>query len=68
MMTIHLAWQWRSTRHKANTVHPGEVVTDLNPGGKIGVEEGARSSVEMATLGDDGPNGTFSHLGQTLLW
>ena len=68
MMTIHYAWQWRGTQHKANAVHPGEVKTELNPDGKIKVEEGARSSVEMATLGNDGPNGTFSHLGETLPW
>ena len=68
MMTIHYAWQWRGTRHKANAVHPGQVKTQLNPYGEIGVEEGARSSVEMATLGEDGPNGSFSHLGQQLPW
>ena len=68
MMTIHYAWQWRNTNHRANAVHPGQVKTELNPGGEIGVEEGAKSSVEMATIPNDGPNGTFTHLGETLPW
>ena len=68
MMTIHYAWQWRDTAHRANAVHPGSVKTDLNPSGDLTVEEGAKSSVEMATIPDDGPNGTFSHLGESLPW
>ena len=68
MMTVHYAWQWKNTPHRANAVHPGGVKTDLNPGGELSVEEGAKTSVEMATIGEDGPNGTFSHLGQPLPW
>ena len=68
MMTLHHAKTWNGTPHRANAIHPGSVVTDLNPKGDISVEEGAKSSVEMATVGSDGPNGTFSHLGQPLPW
>ena len=68
MMTVHYAWQWRNTPHRANAVHPGEVQTDLNPGGKLTVQQGAVTSVEMATIGDDGPNATFTHLGKNLPW
>ena len=68
MMTVHYAWQWRGTKHKANAIHPGSVKTDLNQSGDIDVTEGAKSSVELATIGADGPNGTFSHLGQPLPW
>ena len=68
MMTIHYAWQWRDTRHKANALHPGSVVTDANPSGEISVEEGAKTSVAMATLRDDGSNGGFFYLGETLPW
>ena len=68
MMTVHYAWQWRGGAHRANAVHPGSVVTDLNPGGDLTVEEGAKTSVEMATIPNDGPNGTFTHLGETLPW
>ncbi len=69
MMTVHGAWQWKNSAHKANAVHPGNVQAASNPfGGGIRVEEGAKTSVEMATIGSDGPNGTFSHLGQPLPW
>ena len=68
MMTIHYAWQWRETPHRANAIHPGSVKTDLNPNGDLTVEEGAKSSVIMATIGDDGPNGSYTHLGETLPW
>ncbi len=68
MLTLHYAALWENTPHRANAVHPGSVKTDLNPTGDLTVEEGARSSVEMATLGSDGPNGTFSHLGKPLPW
>ena len=68
MMTLHYASQWKDTNHRANAVHPGQVKTQLNPHGEISVEEGAKSSVELATISNDGPNGTFSHLGETVPW
>lgn len=68
MITLHYAHQWKGTPHRANTIHPGSVVTDLNPNGDIPVEEGAKTSVELATIGSDGPNGGFFHLGETLPW
>ena len=68
MMTGHYAWQWKDSPHRANAVHPGNVQTDANPDGEISVEEGAKSSVEMATIPNDGPNGTFSYLGETMPW
>ena len=68
MMTLNYAQKWKDTPHRANTIHPGNVKTDLNPGGQLSVEEGAKSSVEMATIPKDGPNGTFTHLGENLPW
>jgi len=68
MMTTHYAYQWKGTAHKANTIHPGSVKTDLNPNGELTVEEGAKTSVELATVADDGPNGKFFHLGNELPW
>ncbi len=68
MITIHYASQWKNTPHKANAIHPGSVKTDLNSWGELTVEEGAKTSVEMATISADGPNGSFSHLGQPLPW
>lgn len=67
--TVHLAYELRETKIKVNAVHPGYVQTDMNGGeGEIDVATGAKSSVQMATLEDDGPSGTFTHLGQTLPW
>ncbi len=68
MMTVHYAWQWRDSPHRANAAHPDKVLTSGNPHGEISVEEGAKTSVELATLGADGPNGAFLHLGQRLPW
>ena len=68
MMTVHYAWQWRDAPHRANAVHPGNVKTDLNPHGDISTKEGAKTSVEMATIPNDGPNGSFSYMGETMLW
>ncbi len=68
MMTTHYAYQWKAAPHKADSVHPGSVKTDLNPQGDLTVEDGAKTSVELATIGSDGPNGKFFHLGQQLSW
>lgn len=68
MMTIHYAHQWKGTPHRANAVHPGSVKTDLNVNGDLTVEEGAKTSVDLATRGDDSPNGGFFHLGNRLPW
>lgn len=68
MLTTHYAHEWKNTPHKANTIHPGSVKTDLNPNGELSVQEGAKTSVELATIGDDGPNGQFFHLGNELPW
>ncbi|SEO74575.1 NAD(P)-dependent dehydrogenase, short-chain alcohol dehydrogenase family [Luteibacter sp. UNC138MFCol5.1] len=67
--TIHLAYELRDTPIKVNAIHPGYVQTDMNGGqGEIDVPTGAKSSVGMALLADDGPTGTFTHLGKTLPW
>jgi NAD(P)-dependent dehydrogenase (short-subunit alcohol dehydrogenase family) len=66
--TVHLAHELRGTPIKVNAVHPGSVKTDMNAQGSLTLEEGARSSVELALIGADGPSGSFSHLGQTLPW
>jgi NAD(P)-dependent dehydrogenase (short-subunit alcohol dehydrogenase family) len=67
--TVHLAWELRDTPIKVNSVHPGYTKTDLNDGeGDLDIPTGARTSVEMALLGADGPTGTFVHLGEILPW
>lgn len=67
--TVHLAYELRDTPIKVNAIHPGYVKTDMNKGeGELEVSAGAKSSVEMALLGADGPSGSFTHLGRTLPW
>ena len=65
---VHLAYELRDTPIKVNAAHPGSVVTDMNANGDIPVEEGAKTSVDLATLPADGDTGRFVHLGQELPW
>jgi NAD(P)-dependent dehydrogenase (short-subunit alcohol dehydrogenase family) len=66
--TIHLAYELKDTPIKVNAVHPGSVETDMNANGELKLEEGAKTSVDMATLPADGFTGKFVHLGQELPW
>ncbi|MNM96003.1 putative ketoacyl reductase [compost metagenome] len=67
--TLSLAYELRDTSIKVNTVHPGYVKTDMNGGeGEIEIADGARSSVQMALIGNDGPTGSFTYLGEVLPW
>lgn len=67
--TIHLAHELRDTPIKVNAAHPGWVKTDMG-GDKAPLEliEGAKTSVELALLGPDGPTGTYSHRGKVIPW
>jgi NAD(P)-dependent dehydrogenase (short-subunit alcohol dehydrogenase family) len=65
---VHLAYELKDTPIKVNAAHPGSVVTDMNQNGDIPVEEGARTSVDLATLPADGYTGKFVHLGNELPW
>ena len=65
---VHLAHELRNTKIKVNTAHPGSVVTDMNKNGELPVEEGAKTSVALATLPADGYSGKFIHLGEELPW
>ncbi|MBB4689757.1 SDR family NAD(P)-dependent oxidoreductase [Amycolatopsis jiangsuensis] len=55
---------------KINAVEPGYTATDLTAGvgGGQPVEDGADVIVRMATLGEDGPTGTFTEPGGPLPW
>ena len=65
---VHLAYELKDTPIKVNVAHPGSVVTDMNANGDLQVDEGAKTSVELATLPNDGYNGKFIHLGKELPW
>lgn len=67
--TVHLAAALRDTNIKVNSAHPGWVKTEL--GGEnapMSVRVGAKTSVDLATLPDDGPSGKFINLGKELPW
>lgn len=67
--TIHLAHELRGTNIKVNSAHPGWVRTEMGgEGATMGIVEGAKTSVELATLPNDGPTGAYMHLGKTLPW
>jgi NAD(P)-dependent dehydrogenase (short-subunit alcohol dehydrogenase family) len=69
MITVVLSEQLKDTNIKVNTAHPGWVKTDMGgPGAQLEIPEGAKTAVELATLPDDGPTGSFQHLGKTLPW
>jgi len=55
---------------KFNAVEPGFTATDLTPFSGAGqpVEKGAEVIVRMATIGKDGPTGTFQEGESTLAW
>jgi NAD(P)-dependent dehydrogenase (short-subunit alcohol dehydrogenase family) len=67
--TVHLAYDLRDTKIKVNSAHPGWVKTDMGgPEAPMELSEGAKTSVTLATLPEDGPTGGYFHLGQTLPW
>lgn len=67
--TIHLAHELKDTKIKVNSAHPGWVKTDMGTdAAPMEIPEGAKTGVQLALLGDDGPTGGFLHLGKLLPW
>ena len=67
--TIHLADELRGTPVKVNSIHPGWVKTEMgSDAAPMEIPDGAKTSVEAALLGPDGPSGRFIHLGEELPW
>ncbi|WP_121811390.1 SDR family oxidoreductase [Mucilaginibacter kameinonensis] len=67
--TVHLANELKNTAIKVNSSNPGWVSTAL--GGAAGTstpEDGAKTSVYLATLPDDGPTGKFLQLEEEIPW
>lgn len=67
--TIHLAYELRATKIKVNSAHPGWVRTSMGgSAAQLDAADGAKTSVALALLPEDGPTGGFFHLGQPLPW
>jgi NAD(P)-dependent dehydrogenase (short-subunit alcohol dehydrogenase family) len=67
--TIHLAYELANTPIKVNSAHPGWVKTDMGgANAPLGLKQGAETSVWLATLPADGPNGGFFHKGEPIAW
>jgi NAD(P)-dependent dehydrogenase (short-subunit alcohol dehydrogenase family) len=68
-LTVHLADELKATNIKVNSAHPGWVKTELGTQhAQIEIADGAKTTVNLALLGPDGPNGKFIHAGEELPW
>jgi NAD(P)-dependent dehydrogenase (short-subunit alcohol dehydrogenase family) len=67
--TVQLAHELRNSKIKVNAAHPGWVKTEMGgEGAMMEIEDGAKTSMALATLGEDGPNGAYLHMGKPLPW
>ena len=67
--TIHLAHELKGTKIKVNSAHPGWVKTDMGTdAAPMDIADGAKTEVELATLGPNGPTGGFFHMGEAISW
>jgi NAD(P)-dependent dehydrogenase (short-subunit alcohol dehydrogenase family) len=67
--TIHLAHALKETKIKVNSAHPGWVKTDMGTdAAPMEIVDGAKTSVWLATLPEDGPTGGFFHMQDALPW
>ncbi|APW40141.1 short-chain dehydrogenase [Rhodoferax koreense] len=67
--TVHLGYELKDSAVKVNSAHPGWVQTSMGgSAAPMSVVDGARTSVILATLPADGPNGGFFHMNDPLPW
>lgn len=69
MYTVNLAHELKGTKIKVNAAHPGWVKTDMGgPEAPMELVDGAKTTVFLATLPDDGSTGGFFHMKDRLPW
>ena len=69
MLTVIAASDLAAKKIKVNAICPGYVATDINNNsGPRTVQQGAAVVVQMATLADDGPTGTYVNDEGTIPW
>lgn len=70
MFTIQLADELAALGIKVNSAHPGWVQTELggNDQAPMSITDGAKTSVGLALLGEDGPTGKMIHMGEEMPW
>lgn len=70
MLTINFSRELDAVGGKVNAVCPGYLKTNLTRWGEYGEspEAGAVHVVQMATIGADGPTGTFTNRQGTIAW
>ncbi|MEP6686339.1 MAG: SDR family oxidoreductase [Verrucomicrobiota bacterium] len=67
--TVQLAYELKDSKMKVNAAHPGWVKTEMGgEGATMELPDGAKTSVALATIDQNGPNGTYVHLGEPLPW
>jgi NAD(P)-dependent dehydrogenase (short-subunit alcohol dehydrogenase family) len=67
--TVQFAYELKDTKIKVNAAHPGWVKTEMGgEGATMELEDGAKTSVALATLDAGGPNGAYIHMGEPLPW
>jgi NAD(P)-dependent dehydrogenase (short-subunit alcohol dehydrogenase family) len=59
MLTLQFAQELKNTKIKVNACTPGLTATDLTNFHGHSVEIGAKSTIFLATLSDDGPSGKY---------
>jgi NAD(P)-dependent dehydrogenase (short-subunit alcohol dehydrogenase family) len=69
MFTVSLAAELKDTKIKVNSAHPGWVKTEMGTdAAPMEIPDGAKTSVQLATLKADGPTGGYFHMGEALPW
>jgi NAD(P)-dependent dehydrogenase (short-subunit alcohol dehydrogenase family) len=68
-LTVNLAYELRDTKIKVNSAHPGWVKTDMGgPAAPMELADGAKTSVQLALLPENGPTGGYFHMSDKLPW